>query len=123
MSTSNIFLPASLGTFAGILLGTIAGIDIVSTLILAAACAVLGVAVPEGMQGLVIGQVALDARALEILARDAGGLVHVPGEAVGKGEVLARARGGIPAPGRLLQDGDARFDVAGEYLGQAEVVA
>ena len=45
MSTSNIFLPASLGTFAGILLGTIAGVDIISTLILAAACAVLGVAV------------------------------------------------------------------------------
>jgi hypothetical protein len=45
MSTTNIFLPASLGTFAGILLGTIAGVDIVSTLILAAACAVLGVAV------------------------------------------------------------------------------
>ncbi|MYL17366.1 hypothetical protein GLW36_12030 [Halorubrum terrestre] len=50
MSTSNIFLPASLGAFAGILLGTIAGIDIVSTLILAAACAVLGVAVGSNFE-------------------------------------------------------------------------
>jgi hypothetical protein len=45
MNTSNIFLPASLGAFGGILLGGIGGIDIFSTLVLAAICAVVGVAV------------------------------------------------------------------------------
>jgi hypothetical protein len=43
MSTS-IFLPASFGVVAGILLGSLAGIDIVATIGLAAICAVLTVA-------------------------------------------------------------------------------
>ena len=43
MST-RIFLPASFGVVAGILLGSLAGIDIVATIGLAAICAVLTVA-------------------------------------------------------------------------------
>ncbi|WP_141211966.1 hypothetical protein [Halorubrum sp. Eb13] len=43
MSTSNIFLPASFGAFAGILLGSLAGIDIIATIGLAAIVAVVTV--------------------------------------------------------------------------------
>jgi hypothetical protein len=43
MSTSTIFLPASFGAFAGVLLGSIAGIDILATIGLAAIVAVVAV--------------------------------------------------------------------------------
>lgn len=43
MSTSTIFFPASFGSFAGILLGSIAGIDILATIGLAAIVAVVTV--------------------------------------------------------------------------------
>ena len=44
MSTSSIFFPASFGAFAGVLLGSIAGLDIIATIGLAAIVAVVTVA-------------------------------------------------------------------------------